>query len=187
MAAMQILQSEGKAVKPQKRIVVLLAWLLLVVALAAGGCTSEPTAYTDPFAYCAAVGTADTPGAEYTGLEVPDSIAQSLQVALESPDTPLMILQKGSVWRCMDGKVYACFVGANLPCEAKANTDKTPAQEAVDFCQANPDSDFIPAVALGRETVYEWRCTAGAPEIVRQVNEVDAQGFIANIWYELTP
>lgn len=179
-------EAEGRAVKPEKPIAALIV-LLLAVGLAACGGTPTPAVYSDPFAYCAAVGTVDTPGAEYTGPEVPDSIAQSLQVALQAPDTPLAILQGGSVWRCMDGKVYACFVGANLPCEAKANTDKTPAQEAVDFCQANPDSDFIPAVALGRETVYEWRCTAGAPEIVRQVNDVDAQGFIANIWYGLTP
>jgi hypothetical protein len=161
--------------------------LLLVVGLAACGGTPEPTSYADPFAYCAAVGTVDVPGPEYTGSKVPEAVARGLQVAMDVPDTPLEMMQNGSSWRCMDGKVYACFVGANLPCEAKANTDRTPAQEAIDFCQANPDSDFIPAVALGRETVYEWRCRAGTPEIVRQVNEVDAQGFISGIWYEVAP
>jgi hypothetical protein len=105
---------------------------------------------------------------------------------MDAPDTPLVIIQRASVWRCVDGKVFACFVGANLPCEAKANTDRTPAQEAVAFCQENPDSDFIPAVATGRETVYEWRCRAGTPEIVGQVSEVDAQGYFSSIWFELT-
>ena len=76
-------------------------------------------------------------------------------------------------------------MGANLPCEAKADTDRTPTQDEIDFCQANPDSDFIPAVVTGRETVYEWRCAAGQPEIVRQVSEPDAQGFLSEIWYQI--
>jgi hypothetical protein len=164
----------------------LLVLLVLAVGLAACGGSPTPASYTDPFAYCAAAGTVDAPGADYTGPEVPETIAQGLQQALAVPDTPLEVLQNGSVWRCVDGKVVACFVGANLPCEAKANTDRTPTQEAVDYCQANPDSELIPAVVTGRETVYEWRCRAGTPEIVRQVNEVDAQGFVSGIWYELT-
>jgi hypothetical protein len=86
----------------------------------------------------------------------------------------------------MNGKVYACFVGANLPCEAKANTDRTPTQEESDFCQNNPESEFIPAAVTGRETVYEWRCRGGAPEIVRQVFQADEQGFITEIWYQVT-
>jgi hypothetical protein len=37
----------------------------------------------------------------------------------------------------------------------------------------------------GRATVYEWRCASGAPEVVRQVVEVDAQGFLKDIWYQI--
>ncbi len=163
-----------------------LAWafiLLLVAALA--GCGPAPATYTDPFDYCAAVGTVDAPGPDYTGPQVPESVARGLQTALNTPDTPLDMLQNGSVWRCVEGSVYACFVGANLPCEAKANTDRTLSQEAIDYCRQNPSSDLIPAVATGRETIYEWRCTNGAPEIVRQVFTPDAQGFIADFWYEI--
>ncbi|MGC9334668.1 MAG: hypothetical protein ACP5JJ_11000, partial [Anaerolineae bacterium] len=149
--------------------------------------TSAPEAYADPFAYCVAVGTIDAPDARYTGPAVPESVAQGLQKALNAPDTPLDILQNGSSWRCMDGEVYACFVGANLPCEAKANTDQTPTQDEIDFCQQNPDSEFIPAVVTGRETVFEWRCRDGAPEIVSQVFQPDAQGFLSEIWYQVSP
>jgi hypothetical protein len=167
----------------------LLALALLVVTSALVSCGSAAVAetYTDPFAYCAEMGTIDAPDASYTGPAVPESVARGLQTALNAPDTPLDMLQNGSTWRCMDGKVMACFVGANLPCEAKANIDKTPTQEEIDFCTANPDSDFIPAVVTGRETVYEWRCTNGAPEIVRQVSQPDAQGFLSEIWYEVSP
>jgi putative hemolysin len=166
---------------------------LIVVSLAGCGptpapaATSTPAAYTDPFAYCAAVGTIDAPGATYSGSPVPESVAKGLQRALNAPDTPLSVLEGGSSWRCMNGDVYACFIGANLPCDAKANTDRTPTQDEVDFCQANPDSEFIPAVVTGRETVFEWRCRDGAPEIVRQVSQPDAQGFLSEIWYRISP
>jgi len=57
----------------------------------------------------------------------------------------------------------------------------------VDFCNANPTSDFIPANVTGRETIYEWRCTDGAPEIVKELFKPDAQGFLSDFWYEISP
>jgi hypothetical protein len=176
-----------------EHIALSLALLLVVAGLAGCGATvapaatSAPAPYTDPFAYCAAVGTIDAPDAAYTGPQVPPSVAQGLQKALNAPDTPLSVLESGSSWRCMNGDVYACFVGANLPCEAKANTDRTPTQEEIDFCQQNSNSDFIPAVVTGRETVFEWRCSNGAPEIAKQVFQPDAQGFLSDIWYKISP
>lgn len=163
------------------------ALLLIVASLAGCGATPAPATYIDPFAYCAAVGTVDAPDATYTGPQVPEAVAQGLQTALNAPDTPLDILENGSSWRCMNGEVYACFVGANLPCDAQANTDQTPTQEEIDFCQQNPGSDFIPAVVTGRETVFEWRCRDGVPEIVKQVFQPDAQGFLSEIWYKISP
>ncbi len=154
--------------------------------------TAQPTTaaatYTDPFAYCAAVGTADAPGPEYTGPKLPDNVAEAIKKASgASPDMPIDILKQGSFWRCMNGKVYGCFVGANLPCDSKANVDKTPTAEEADFCKANPNADVIPAVVTGHETVYEWRCNNDAPEIVKQVAQVDARGYMTDIWYQLSP
>jgi hypothetical protein len=163
-----------------------LAVAVILVSLSGCGATPTPATYTDPFAYCKAVGTIDTPGADYTGPKVPESVAKGLQQAMNAPDTPLNVLESGSFWRCVDGSVYACFVGANLPCEEKANTDRTPTQEEKDYCQQNPTSDFIPAAVTGHNTVYEWRCTNGAPEIVKQVFQVDAQGYIADFWYKIS-
>jgi len=144
--------------------------------------------FADPFAYCAAVGTIDAPDVRYVGPEVPDVIVKSLRKELEmSDDAPIEWVVEGTVWRCMGGKVLACFVGANLPCTAKADTSRTPAPAMVDFCKANPTSDFIPAYIAGRETVYEWRCTDGAPEIVKELFKPDAQGFLSDFWYEISP
>lgn len=171
-----------------RRTDLLLALALMLSATLLVGCGSATVSadYTDPFAYCEAAGTIDAPGEEYTGPALPETVARGLQTALNAPDLPFEMLQNGSVWRCVEGQVYACFVGANLPCEAKVNLDKTPTQEMTDFCTANPDSDFVPAVVTGRETVYEWRCTNSTPEIVRQVSEPDAQGFFSEIWYEIS-
>ncbi len=144
------------------------------------------TSYTDPFAYCAAVGTVDAPDARYTGPAMPDSIVSGLQKAMGT-SMPLELMAKGSFWRCMGGKVYGCNIGANLPCQSKADTSQTPTQDMKDFCTANPTSDFIPAVVTGHETIYEWKCTAGAPVAGKQVVQVDAQGYQSNIWYLINP
>lgn len=145
------------------------------------------TSFSDPFAYCTAAGTIDTPDARYVGPKVPDGIAKALQKATgAAPDAPLSIFQN-SFWRCMNGKVYGCFVGANLPCTAKADLSRTPTTEETDFCKANPNAEVVPAVVTGRETVYEWRCVNGSPEPVRQVFQPDARGFLSAIWYELAP
>ena len=172
----------------------LLAGLLGACALPVGpsGAAAPATAtsaatYTDPFAYCAAVGTIDAPDARYTGPRLPSDVVNGLQKALGLTGTPPPPVAQGTVWRCMDGQVYACTVGANLPCEEKANTDLTPTQEMKDFCQANPQSDVIPAVVTGPATVYEWRCTDGTPKTVKQVAQPDARGFLANIWYKIAP
>ena len=143
--------------------------------------------FADSFTYCAAVGTIDAPDERYTGPEVPEEMVEALREELEMPDdAPTDWVAGGTFWRCMDGKVWACFVGANLPCY-KVDTSQTPSPEMNDFCEENPTSDFIPAAATGHGTIYEWRCTDGKPQIVRQVFETDAQGFVSDFWYELSP
>jgi hypothetical protein len=169
--------------------------LMLLVILNLLACSNESRTggnnktetYDDPFAYCQAVGTIDAPDARYTGPQVPEAIARGLRNAFNTPNTPLDIYMRGTFWRCMNGKVYACNVGANLPCESKANTDRTPTEALVDFCEQNANADVIPMYVTGRETVYEWKCTNGAPEIVRQLVQPDERGFLSNIWYEISP
>lgn len=155
------------------------------IVVAACGATGEAT-YSDPFAYCRAVDTIDTPDARYTGPEIPDEVAQGLQVALGLPTgTPAPPIAQNSYWRCMDGQVYACTVGANLPCLERANTDRTPTEEMAAYCKENPTSDFIPAVVTGRDTVYEWHCSQGTPEAGDQVLTADARGFLSEYWYKI--
>ena len=148
--------------------------------------SSEQPVYDDPFTYCAAIGTIDTPNEQYTGPKMPDSIVEGmLKQGIVSSDAPLEF-QKNAVWRCMDHSVWVCHFGANLPCQEKADTSKIPTSGMEDFCKASPTAEIIPAAVTGRATVYEWKCNAGKPEIVRQVFQVDHQGYLANFWYKLS-
>lgn len=167
----------------------LLPVLLMLAAAAPGARAGDPAAktYDNPFSYCAAAGTVDKPGADYTGPAVPESIAKGLKKAFGSPEsTPLDIFTNGTYWRCMDGKVYACNVGANLPCESKADVNKEPTQGMKDYCKDNAGSDFIPMYVTGHSTVYEWTCDGTTPTAGKQFSEVDSQGYQKNIWYEIS-
>ena len=158
------------------------------------GCASKATeepaeqiSNDDPFAYCAAVGTIDTPDARYTGEKLPDSIIEAMiQQGIVSADAPKEF-QQNAVWRCMNDSVWVCHFGANLPCQEKADTTQVPTSEMEGFCEANPAAESIPAAVTGRATVYAWGCKDGKPEVGQQLFKSDPQGYLADFWYELTP
>jgi hypothetical protein len=184
-----LLRMGGRAARSAKAV--LTAAAALVVALAAplrAGVALTEGHFDDPFVYCAAVDTIDAPDARYTGPALPEAVARGLQAALGAPaDAPLDTLLGNSIWRCMDGKVYACTIGANLPCAEKADTGREPSAAASEFCRQNPGAEVIPTVVTGRATVFEWRCADARPTIVRQFAEPDAAGYLANIWYPIEP
>jgi hypothetical protein len=173
-----------------------IAVLPLLVFLFIGACSvtnshgiqpqsSKAIPYNDPFEYCTSVGTIDSPDARYTGPGMPDSIIKGMiEKGIITADAPSEF-QKNAVWRCMNSHVWVCHFGANLPCLEKADTSKAPTSEMEDYCKANPNVDSIPAAVTGRATVYEWKCNSGKPEAIRQVFQVDPQGYLANFWYEL--
>jgi hypothetical protein len=141
--------------------------------------TTTVVSADNPFDYCGAVVDIDAPDSRYTGPAVPAAVTEGLKQVLNASAVT------GVSWRCMGGKVYACTVGANLPCQEKANLDRTPNTGTTDFCRANPNAAVVPAVATGRATVYSWKCTNGTPEAVGQNFQPDARGFIANFWHEI--
>lgn len=162
--------------------------LLLAACSRPGESPSTTRTFTDPFAYCAAVGTIDTPDDRYQGPKVPLAVAQGLRRAFGLPATaPIEPFMRGTYFRCMDGKVYACNVGANLPCLEKADVSRTPSAGMSRYCEANPNVEFIPAYVTGRATVFAWRCSQGKAQVVRQVAKPDARGFLANFWHLIDP
>jgi hypothetical protein len=149
--------------------------------------TGARITYTDPFAYCSAVGTIDAPDSRYTGDPVSLIIIQGYLKAagVENNGEPLQILQKSTIWRCMNKAVYVCNFGANLPCDSKADTDKNPTQPMQDFCKANPTADFIPMSVTGHTTIYSWGCVNDTPKLLEQLDQPDAAGYLSRIWYRL--
>ena len=135
------------------------------------------SSYDDPFEYCAAVGTIDKPDGRYTGAGLPDSIVRGMvRQGIISADTPPEF-QKNAVWRCMNGKVWVCHFGANLPCLEKADMSQTPTPEMEDYCKSNPSAENIPAAVTGRATAYEWKCDNGEPQTARQLFKSDPRGY----------
>ncbi len=185
--------------KKHLKLVYLAALLLLLVAAACSPAatavqpapaTADPAkSFTDPFEYCLAVGTIDKPDARYTGDAVTDDIIEGYKQSAKLTDSTMPSEQwkKATIWRCMGGRVYACNFGANLPCDSKAETDKTPTQAVKDFCGTEPDAEFIPMAVTGHATVYNWRCTKGEPVIVEQIVQPDEAGFLSDIWYPVFP
>ncbi len=169
-----------------------LVLILLSALVVLCGCTTgspsgglQDSTYDDPFAYCAAVGAVDAPDERYTGAALPDAIIEGMVAqGILSADAPPEFAGN-AVWRCMAGGVWFCHFGANLPCLEQADLSKTPSEAIQEFCTANPDAEVIPAAVTGRATVYEWACTDGEPEAVRQVFESDPQGYLGAFWYEL--
>lgn len=78
-------------------------------------------------------------------------------------------------------------MGANLPCEAKADTSKEPNDGMIEFCKTDRNANNIGAFATGRTTVYTWSCKDGKPVLGAQVTQVDAQGYPADFWTALAP
>ena len=143
--------------------------------------------YTDPFAYCAAVGTVDSPASPYVGVKIPDQIITGYKIAagLEKSTEPMDLLRRTTVWRCIGGQVYACNFGANLPCDSKADTSREPARAMTTYCQSNPDAASIPMSVTGHATIYSWDCTGHQATVLAQIDHADAAGYLGRIWYQI--
>ena len=144
----------------------------LVGASSARASVADVT-YDDPFAYCAAVGTINSPDARYTGPGTPDVVTEPFG------------WETGYRWRCINGSVWSCSWGANLPC-GKAITRTTPAPRVKRFCRNNPNS-FVPAAVTWHAAIYAWDCKNGRAKRGRQVWHVDGQGFVKEVWRRVSP
>jgi hypothetical protein len=90
------------------------------------------------------------------------------------------VLQAGTNIRCMDGRLLACFTGANLPCSKMNLARDNKGADA--FCRANPDAPIVPAFATGHDAAFNYRCAAGRAEITGETFPLDARGFAASLW-----
>jgi hypothetical protein len=141
-----------------------------------------PTAPADPFAYCAAIHNIDIPigGAS----PVPGALKPYLARALGLPANSAMV-PESYYWRCMSGAVYVCAIGANIPCDAKADRARRN-MGAEHYCRENPGATFVPAYATGHASIYSWSCSAGDAVPGRRMAKVDHRGFRVDFWYRVS-
>lgn len=142
------------------------------------------TTYTDPWQYCSAARTIDSPGIEYVGEKPPAALKKALLDMLDITEN-----DAGShniVWRCMDGNVYACDVTLSTHCLTPMRLISSPTRAMIDACQ-DPGMEGItlPTAVTGPETPYEWTCIEKVPTITRQGIPVDERGFNAAIWHAI--
>ncbi len=83
-------------------------------------------------------------------------------------------------FRCADGKVLLCYVGANLAC-GKADQRRV-LPPANGWCRNNPNADSIPMVVTGHATAYLWRCVGRTAKPAGTIGTIDARGFLADNW-----
>jgi hypothetical protein len=114
---------------------------------------------------------------------IPQSLVPAAKQLFGLSRMPDKQVQRSTVFRCADRRVMLCTYGADLPC-GKADTNRHPRGVAV-WCRENPDADFVPNVARPWGSIYDWRCVAGAGEIVGQVEEIDPRGFVNRYWKPL--
>ena len=93
------------------------------------------------------------------------------------------MMRDQAFFRCMDGRLVACFVGANLPC-AKINAARINAG-ADAFCRANPGEGAVPMSASGHDALFQFHCVKGHAEVGDAVWTLDERGFAKEIWTPL--
>lgn len=114
---------------------------------------------------------------------LPAALVRQVQQAFGLHDMTAAQTQNMTVMRCMGGKPYVCFAGANLPC-GKANM-ATSLPAAKGWCAKNPNTDFIPAYISGHDSAYHWRCRGGQAVIVPPSASLDAHGFFRRYWKQV--
>jgi hypothetical protein len=152
---------------------------LLVAALLFG--VASGTSYAqpdDPFRHCQRVVTDDSPGA------VPASLLPAFARAFNMSLAAVRELGSSHFrYRCYQGTVMGCSLGANLNCGKAATERRNKGADA--WCRENPNDQGVPAVATGHATVYEWHCVGTRAVPGRRVSPVDDRGFETMNWQVL--
>jgi len=145
--------------------------MLSEAVLASHVAMAAPKSNESPHAYCARVGTDDT-------LRTPPpSLAPAIRRLF---DVRGHYAPKAAYYRCAEGAVKVCFVGANLPC-GKANTSKNlPA--VARWCEMHPDTETIPLYVTGHDSLYSWHCIGSKAATGASRGALDAGGFFEQYW-----
>ena len=134
------------------------AWAVLAAALALAGCAA----------------------ASARPRTIPLARAAAVARVFHAKMTPEEVVRTGVMRRGPDGRWLGCLTGANLNC-GKADTSRTN-RGASWWCRHHPGALFVPLFASGHASIYAWACRGRRAVIARQVQRVDAEGYVVGAW-----
>jgi hypothetical protein len=157
--------------RPINRIALSVILASLGAALPSRAGFAAPAPQESPRVYCAGVGTDDT-------LRTPPpSLAPAIRRLFNIRGH---YVANAAYYRCADGAVEVCVVGANLPC-GKANTRKSlPA--VARWCETHPDTESIPLCVTGHDSLYSWHCIGSKAATGASHGTLDSRGFFEQYW-----
>jgi hypothetical protein len=88
-------------------------------------------------------------------------------------------------WRCMNGGIYVCEMGASGRGCMKAGHSTAPTGGVIKWCRENPNSDFVPGAYLSGAAI-SWKCRGTQPVVV-ETEGVDEQGYVKRFWRKVGP
>jgi hypothetical protein len=145
--------------------------ICLVVGLFGAESVAETTvAFHDPVPYCQAVGTVDSPGANYVGPAAPHWIVTKLHA------------QSPVVWRCYRRSVLACEESSTTACGKAPWLDSghwRVNRLIIQTCRANKDEECTDG------THCIWACRQGRPVLNRNQYPTDQRGFVSSDWHSV--
>ncbi len=145
-------------------------------------CPSAATGvYTNPFAYCKAVvdqdgGEGGVEDSRYVGTNPPAVVVNAMMNKFPNIRGPY-------TWRCMDGDVYGCYMGASGRACAKRDTSQRQLSAIGQFCANNPNAIVPNSLNYSSS---EWRCNGTIPIVVKSW-PVDKRGYLKDSWVMVSP
>lgn len=134
--------------------------------------------YNDPALYCQANPTVDIPAAPYAGPAVPDWVAGAVVPAGKARNSGAI------AWRCLSGRVFACFDGTGLGTCTKPDQSVVATEELTRFCEGKRNAKVPDTVVP--HAVPVWACRKGKPEVTGYRGGLDSQGYFADNWRDVT-
>ena len=156
-----------------KTLIISILFLLVIAPVIS---IANTATYKDPFEFCKAVRNKDSiEGMEdkrYVGPDFPSAVIKALGVEVVT-------------WRCMDGNVYGCIVGASgRACMQWENVTLSPTASIKDFCVHNPNSYVSNA---DNDTPYNWDCHGTVAVIDPDYKKtlLDKRGYVIDAWKKI--
>jgi hypothetical protein len=149
----------------------------------AGGVSNATIARADPDDLCARVGNDDRVRPYEPSLR-PDFVRAYKRLFPTArgglSDTRL---RARAFFRCMDGKLVACFAEATLPCGPINQSRFSAAADA--FCRDLMQARDVPREVSGFDSQFLFHCVEGRAEVSGSVWVLDRRGFAKDLWTPL--